>query len=143
MPFPELLLREAPRPGAGLSSRADVPLFVGLVARRAVPVSAELRAQLEQAGWAGSGPFTRGNAATDALLDMPVAVDSFDAFDALFAWDERPMAPGDPRRIPCALGLAIKSFFAEGGIRAVVVRTGDPLPLLKAPSADLPRVGGL
>ena len=138
MPFPELVLREAPRPAAGLSSRADVALFVGLVARRATPVPAELRAQLEQAGWAGRGPFTRGSAATEALLDMPVPVDSFDAFDALFAWDQRPVATGDPRRLPCALGLAVKSFFAEGGIRAVIVRTGDPLPLLvDAAAADV------
>ena len=139
MPYPELTLREVPRPAAGLSSRADVALFVGLVPRRAAPVPAELRRQLEEAGWAGSGPFTRGGAATEALLDMPVPVDSFDAFDALFAWDERPLAPDDPRRLPCALGLAVKSFFAEGGIRAVIVRTGDPLPLLidDVPSAAL------
>jgi hypothetical protein len=136
MPYPELILREAPRPAAGLSSRADVALFVGLVARRAGAVPAELQAQLEQAGWAGSGPFTRGAAASAALLDMPVPVDSFDAFDALFAWDERPLAPGDPRRIACALGLAVKSFFAEGGIRAVIVRTGDPLPLLGDDAPD-------
>jgi hypothetical protein len=136
MAFPELVLRDAPRPAAGLSSRADVALFVGLVARRATPVPRELRTQLELAGWAGSGPFTRGDAATEALLDMPVAVDSFDAFDALFAWDQRPLAPGDSRRIPCAVGLAVKSFFAEGGIRAVVVRTGDPLPLLADGAAD-------
>ena len=138
MPFPELVLREAPRPAAGLSSRADVALFVGLVARRATRVPDALFAQLEQAGWAGRGPFTRGSAATEALLDMPVPVDSFDAFDALFAWDERPLATGDPRRVPCALGLAIKSFFAEGGIRAVVVRTGDPLPLLSDAAAGAP-----
>src|SRR5262245_58016572 len=130
MPYPELVLREAPRPAAGLSSRADVALFVGLVARHSTPVPSALRVQLEEAGWGGSGPFTRGDTATEALLDMPVPVDSFDAFDALFAWDERPLAPGDLRRIPCALGLAVKSFFAEGGIRAVIVRTGDPLPLL-------------
>src|SRR5215218_4886201 len=105
MAFRELVLRDAPRPAAGLSSRADVALFVGLVARRATALPAELLAQLEQAGWAGSGPFARGSAATEALLDMPVAVDSFDAFAALFAWDQRPVAAGDPRRIPCALGV--------------------------------------
>jgi hypothetical protein len=136
MPYPELILREAPRPAAGLSSRADVALFVGLVARRSTPVPAELRTQLEEAGWAGGGPFTRGSAASEALLDMPVPVDSFDAFDALFAWDERPVAPGDPRNAPGALGLAVKSFFAEGGIRAVIVRTGDPLPLLADDAPD-------
>lgn len=136
MPFPELVLRDAPRPAAGLSSRADVAMFVGLVARRATAVPGTLRAALEAAGWAGSGPFTRGPAATDALLDMPVPVDSFDAFDALFAWDARPIATGDPRTIPCALGVAVKSFFAEGGRRAVIVRTGDPLPLLSDDAPD-------
>jgi hypothetical protein len=136
MPYPELILREAPRPAAGLSSRADVALFVGLVGRRSSAMPAELRAALEQAGWAGSGPLTRGAAATDALLDMPVAVDSFDAFDALFAWDQRPVATGDPRRIACPLGLAVRSFFAEGGMRAVIVRTGDPLPLLADGAPD-------
>lgn len=136
MPFPELVLRQAPPPAAGLSSRADVALFVGLVGRRAGPVPALLQASLEQAGWAGSGPFARGPAATEALLDMPVPVDGFDAFDALFAWDERPLAPGDPRKIPCALGLAVRHFFAEGGQRAVIVRTGDPLPLLPDDAPD-------
>lgn len=136
MPFPELVLREAPPPAAGLSSRADVAMFAGLVARRDAALPAALRAALEQAGWTGSSPFARGAAATEALLDMPVPVDSFDAFDALFAWDARPVAPGDPRRIPCALGIAVKSFFAEGGRRAVIVRTGDPLPLLADDAPD-------
>lgn len=130
MPYPELVLREARRPAAGLSSRADVALVVGLVARRPGAAPPALLAELEQAGWAGAGPFSRGAAASQALLDMPVTVDSFDAFDALFAWDQRPVASGDPRRIPCALGMAVRSFFAEGGIRAIIVRTGDPLPLL-------------
>ncbi|MCC7281097.1 MAG: phage tail sheath family protein [Acetobacteraceae bacterium] len=136
MPYPELVVRDARRPAAGLSSRADVALFVGLVGRRPGPVPPLLLAELEAAGWAGSGPFTRGAAATEALLDMPVALDSFDAFDALFAWDQRPVALGDPRRLPCPLGLAVRSFFAEGGIRAVVVRTGDPLPLLSDDGPD-------
>ena len=136
MPYPELVLREAPRPAAGLSSRADVALVVGLVARRTGPVPPALLAELEAAGWAGTGPFARTPAGTQALLDVPVAIDSFDAFDALFAWDERPVALGDPRRVACALGLAVKSFFAEGGIRVVVVRTGDPLPLLSDAGPD-------
>lgn len=135
MPYPELILREAPRPAAGLSARADVALFVGLVARRAAPIPAVLRAALAAAGWAGGGPFARSPAAVEALLDVPVPVDGFDAFEALFAWDERTVAAGDPRRLPCPLGLAVRSFFAEGGRRAVILRVGDPLPLLATGAA--------
>jgi len=131
MPFPELRLRQAPPPAAGLSSRADIALFVGLVPRRqGVAVPAGIRAWLEAAGWAGSGPFARPPARVDALLDVPVPIESWGAFESLFAWDARPVQPGSPARIPCALGLAVRSFFENGGVRAYVVRTGDPLPLL-------------
>jgi hypothetical protein len=137
MPFPELLLRQAPPPAPGLSSRADVALFVGLVPRRTeVAVPDGLRAWLEAAGWAGSGPFARTPARVQALLDVPVPLDSWEAFDSLFAWDQRVVRPNSPARIPCALGLAVRSFFASGGVRAYVVRTGDPLPLLPGPPAS-------
>ena len=54
MPFPSLIIRQAPPPRAELSSRADIALFVGLVPRRTeAPVPDDLRAWLEAAGWAG------------------------------------------------------------------------------------------
>lgn len=138
MPYPELLLRQAPLPAAGLSSRADIALFVGLVPRRvATPVPRALRDWLQTAGWAGSGPFARTPARVDALLDVPVPIESWGAFEALFAWDERMVKAGSPARIPCALGRAVRSFFESGGVRAYVVRTGDPLPLL----SDTPAAG--
>jgi hypothetical protein len=130
MPFPEIVFRDVPKPAAGLSSRADVAFFAGLVARTSAPLPASVMAQLTEAGWAGAGPFARSDAHVQALLDVPVAVDSFDAFEALFAWNTRPIALGDPRTLACPLGLAVKAFFAAGGIRAVIVRVGDPLPLL-------------
>jgi hypothetical protein len=133
MPFPELIVRDVRPPAAGLSPRADVALFVGLVRRRAAPLPAAVRAALTEAGWAGSGPFARGPAAVEALLDVPVAVEGRGAFDALFEMD-RPLAAGDLRRVPCPLALAVCSFFEAGGVRAMIVRTGDPLPLL--PSGD-------
>jgi len=139
MPFPELLLRQTPPPPPGLSARADVALFVGLVPRRTgMPVPPALRVRLEQAGWAGLGPFARGPSAVEALLDVPVPLDSWGEFEALFAWDQRIVRPGAPDRMPCALGLAVRSFFEAGGARAYVVRTGDPLPLLPAgPAAGI------
>lgn len=131
MPFPELLLREAPGPKAGLSARADVALFVGLVPRRATPLPRALRAALEAAGWAGAGAFARPDPQVEALLDVPVAVEGWGAFEELFAWDERAVEADDPRRVPSPLGLAVRSFFEAGGVRAWILRCGDPLPLLR------------
>lgn len=139
MPFPRLSLRDAPPPAAGLPTRADVAMFVGLVGRTATAVPAALRDQLEAAGWAGSGPFARDPAAVEALLDVPVAVESWGAFAALYAWDARPAGGGGAALMPSRLGLAVRSFFAEGGTKAWIVRTGDPLPLIVQPQ---PRLDG-
>lgn len=130
MPYPQLILSTAPPPGEGLSSRADVAVFVGLVRRRATPIPADVRTAIEADGWAGSGPFARDDSTVEQLLDVPVPITSWEIFDTLFAWDERPVAVGSLRRLPCPLGLAVRSFFAEGGAKAWVVRAGDPLPLL-------------
>ncbi|HEU4621374.1 MAG TPA: hypothetical protein VFS42_04045 [Burkholderiaceae bacterium] len=67
------------------------------------------------------------------LLDLPIAIESFDVFDVLFAWDERPVMDrawrvGDPR-VATSLGLAVRAFFGEGGQRVWVVRTGSPVGL--------------
>jgi hypothetical protein len=64
------------------------------------------------------------------LHNLPVVVESFEAFDALFAWDERGVRdrvvrPGDPV-VATPLGAAVRAFFGEGGRRAYVVRSGDP-----------------
>jgi uncharacterized protein len=130
VPFPRLLVRQAPPGKAGLSTRADVPLFVGLTPRRAGKTPLALRAWLEEAGWAGAGAFARNEAKVEALLDVPVPVESWTAFDELFAWREQPVEAGSPARVPCPLGLAVRAFFAEGGVKAYVVRAGNPLPLL-------------
>ena len=130
MPRPGVFFSSLPAPGAGLSARADVALFAGLVARREGPVPEEVLSLLEEAGWAGAGPFARGPAAVEALLDCPVAVESWDAFDALFDWQGRTASPGDPRPVPCPMGLAVRSFFAQGGRKAWILRTGDPLPVV-------------
>ncbi|SAK96356.1 Phage tail sheath protein [Caballeronia arationis] len=129
MPVPRLTLRDAPA-AAGVPTRADVALFTGLVARGANPLPDALRAALEAAGWAGAGPFARPPQQVDALLDVPVAVESWSAFEALYAWNARPADAAGGATAPCALGVAVKSFFEEGGAKAWIVRTGDPLPLV-------------
>ena len=131
MAFPRLTLRDAKRPGAGLPTRADVAVFVGLVARTALPVPASIVEALTKAGWAGPKGFTRRPPEQiAALLDVPVAVEGWAAFEALYAWNQRLVEDGAPFTIPTRLGLAVRSFFAEGGAKAWIVRTGDPLPLI-------------
>ena len=138
MPLPGVFIRTAPPPPGGLPSRADVALFVGFVGRRASAVPAALRTDLERGGWAGPGAFARSPAAVDALLDVPVLVESWDAFDALFAWDARLVTTGGAARTSCLLGAAVHAFFAEGGIRAWIVRCGDPLPVsIEPPPPDV------
>lgn len=112
--------------------RADVACFVGTIARRAdYPLPADVRAQITRAGWL-EGIWRRPEAQVEALLDIPAVLDSWEQFDRLFAWDARALrAEGDAR---CAsyLGAAVRSYFARGGRCAVIVRTGDPWPLLES-----------
>src|ERR1044072_7729979 len=111
MPFPELILRDAPPKPAALASRADVAVFAGLVARRpGVPVPSALRQTLTDAGLAGAGAFARTPASIEALLDVPVPLDSWDSFDQLFAWEQRPVSSTGTDMGPCPLGLAVRGF---------------------------------
>jgi uncharacterized protein len=120
----------ASRPvAAEISSRADVAMFVGLVPRRPGAIPASLRESLVRGGWSPDGLFKTPAERLDALLGVPVAVASWSEFDALFAWDRRRAAPGSDEMLPTALGLAVRSFFDEGGAKAWITRTGDPPPL--------------
>ncbi len=120
--------------------RADVACFVGFVARRREqPLPMSVRRQLIDAGWV-HGPWRKGSDALEALDNVPVVIDNWALFDRLFAWDERPLgrAPdavsGEPAHCATYLGAAVRSFFARGGQRAVVVRVGDPWPFLESAS---------
>lgn len=123
--------------------RADIALFVGLVARReGLPLPTPLLRWLAERGWVGAdypkraGVTIRGgtahaksSAAVEALLDVPVPLDSWSTFEELFAYERRPIASGENApTIDSYLGAAVRSFFAQGGRRCYVVRVGDPLP---------------
>ncbi|WP_066337553.1 hypothetical protein [Azohydromonas lata] len=97
-------------------ARADVACFVGFIQRRPAGVPA------------GAG---------EADLLLPVVVDGWNAFDALFDWAARPVSTAEASGL-CAtwLGAAVRSFFAAGGRRAVIVRCGDPAPLLADQALD-------
>lgn len=111
--------------------RADVACFVGHVGRRpgrALPEA--LRAQLDAAGWV-RGPWARSPQDVESLLDVPLALDSWHLFDRFYDWDARPLDAAGTRRCASYLGAAVRSFFARGGRRAIVVRVGDPWPYLE------------
>lgn len=64
------------------------------------------------------------------LANVPVVVEGFEAFAALFAWERRGVRDrrvvADDAVLATPLGIALRAFFGEGGARAWVVRSGDP-----------------
>lgn len=130
----------APLASAG-RHRADVACFIGHVARRpGQPLPDALRAQLDAAGWT-RGPWGRSASQVQSLLNLPLVIDSWHIFDRLYAWDQRPVDGlnndngngSSPRRCATLLGAAVRSFFAHGGRRAVVLRVGEPWPVVEEP----------
>lgn len=115
-------------------NRADIACFIGHVARRpAAPLPAAVRDQLAAAGWV-NGNWARPAKQIERLDNLPVALDSWDQFDALFAWESRPVDADGKRTCASYLGAAVRSFFAHGGRRAIVIRVADPWPLLESGS---------
>jgi len=78
--------------------------------------------------YAWLAPFS-GRSAADLLelVDVPVPIDSWDAFDALFAWDERPTV--EASHADTTFGAGVRRFFLQGGRKCYVVRAGDSWPL--------------
>jgi hypothetical protein len=122
--------------------RMDVACFIGFVARRPmVPRQINetveqylhrlpiwLRSWLQEQDW---NPGWHGRSVEDLvhLRNIPVLIDSWDSFDNLFAWDQRPL-DNSGRTCHSSLGIAVRMFFASGGRRCYVVRVGDPWPFL-------------
>jgi len=110
-------------------NRADVACFVGYVQRRPAALPAEVQAGLRAAGWL-DGPWSPPAAQLETLWQVPVCIDSWDQFDALFAWNRRALRNGGRAMCSSYLGAAVRSFFANGGRRCHVIRVGDPWPYL-------------
>lgn len=127
-----LVFELAPAVRAEARNRADVACFIGHVARRqGVPLPASQRAQLAAAGWV-NGIWARPPGQIEQLGNLPVVLDSWELFDALFAWEARPLDESGQRTCAGYLGAMVRSFFAHGGKRAIVIRVGDPWPLLES-----------
>ncbi|MCX7111107.1 MAG: phage tail protein [Proteobacteria bacterium] len=107
-------------------NRSDVACFIGFVSRRkGAALSADTLAELRAGGWV-DGPWRSDAAAVETLQQLPVTVESWGAFDRLFAWEQRLLSDGQEARCASYLGAAVRSFFATGGRRAVIIRVGDP-----------------
>ena len=112
----------------GSPNRMDIACFVGLVKLRADAPRDDIDEWLYQQSWMHSA---QGYAATyhresaHELLDVPVPIDSWERFDQLFAWDQRPIA--GKLTGACYLATAVRSFFAQGGRFCYVIRVADPL----------------
>src|SRR5215472_19316530 len=101
MPIPGIEFR-VQRPSAPpANTRADVAMFAGLVGRRDTPLSAELVSNLADAGWREGGSFPVDDTRLAALLGVPVAVESWTEFDALFDWNSRAPVAGAAERLAC------------------------------------------
>ncbi|HMV68439.1 MAG TPA: hypothetical protein PKA64_16440, partial [Myxococcota bacterium] len=126
------LLFEDPRTTqAQLALRADVACFVGFVARRGDTVPWEVASWLWARGWQRPWlPDLTGFDEGDQVplsphAGLPIPIESWEAFDALFAWDARPLDDGGTLGATW-IGGAVRSFFAQGGRRCYVVAAGDP-----------------
>src|SRR5262245_24471896 len=105
--------------------RTDIICFVGFVGRSATPLPSQVREDLRAGGWI-DGPWSRPNGQIQSLEQLPVTVESWEAFDRLFDWRARPVSSGNPRTCATYLGSAVRRFFAQGGRRAIVVRVDNP-----------------
>lgn len=118
--------------GAIAHERSDVACFIGHVARRRrVALPAGVREQLRREGWV-HGPWALEVERLETLTQLPVAVESWELFDQLYAWDERRLRRGHAARAATYLGAAVRSFFANGGRRAWIVRVADSWPYADA-----------
>jgi uncharacterized protein len=145
----------ASQPVSSHPARVDIACFVGFVARR--PVAARTEGESDNAyldrvlpGWLVNWfrdhawqPGRDGRTAADLahLRNVPLPVDSWDAFDELCAWDRRPLWAD--RFADTALGAAVRRFFAEGGRKCYVIRVGDPWPLLTRRQVRIQRADDL
>jgi hypothetical protein len=111
--------------------RTDITCFIGHVGRRNSPLPKQVTEDLRAAGWI-DGPWRRGDAQLRSLEQLPVTVESWEAFDRLYDWRARPLSSTDSASCASYLGAAVRRFFAQGGQRAIIVRVGDPWPYMEA-----------
>jgi len=110
------------------SNRTDLACFIGLVKVRDGEVPEDLRLSLQHEGWWPTATSAGSQPGANSLYDVPVTIASWERFDQVFAWDQRPY--GDGQTLGATyLGAAVRSFFAQGGRKCYVVSCGEPVAL--------------
>jgi len=122
--MPGLIFQDQAPVAPSSPNRMDIALFVGFVrvSKALNSLPEELDQWFVQRGWK-KGPYARP---LDKLLDVPVPIEAWQQFEALFDWQSR---TGNDSDGAAYLGAAVRSFFAQGGRKCYVVRVGDPWPL--------------
>ena len=122
---------------SGSPNRMDIACFVGLVDVRKDAVREDINHWLYEQSWLNPAqdyetPYLRAATyhrdSANELLDVPVPIESWERFNQLFDWQQRQF--GENRVAACYLGMAVRSFFAQGGRKCYVIRVANPLPFM-------------
>src|SRR5258707_15857191 len=103
--------------------RTDVTCFVGHVGRRSSPLPRQVTEDLRAAGWI-EGPWRRDETQIRSIEQLPVTVESWEAFDRLFDWRSRPVSAGGSATWATDLGAAGPRLFPPGGAPAHLLPVG-------------------
>ncbi len=123
------LIFEALSPQADAApNRTDVACFIGFAKVREIDTPTALTQWLQFEGWWDTDSSAGEQSGVESLYDVPVPVHSWEQFDQLFEWDQRPY--GDEITLGATyLGAAVRSFFTQGGRKCFVVSLGEPVAL--------------
>ncbi|MBV5316385.1 MAG: hypothetical protein JZU50_01115 [Desulfobulbaceae bacterium] len=87
-----------------------------------------MRQSLQHEGWWSTANSTGSQPGAHSLYDVPITIASWERFDQLFAWEQRPY--GERQTMGATyLGAAVRSFFAQGGRKCYVISCGEPVAL--------------
>lgn len=121
---PLVVERQADASAAALRAQPARGLAEGDRTAGPSPLPRELWRWLHERGWA-TGPYARTPRELRQLLDVPVPLESWEAFARLFCAGMRRL-DADGARGMGYLAAAVRSFFEQGGRKCYVVRVGRP-----------------
>jgi uncharacterized protein len=105
--------------------RVDIACFIGMITARAGrPLTPEIAAWMVANSWATASDVASKPAS--AFKKLPVPIENWSVFDGLFQWESR---TADGLGGPTYLGMAVRSFFSEGGQKCYVIPVADSLAI--------------
>jgi Bacteriophage tail sheath protein len=105
--------------------RMDIACFLGMITARASrPLTAEIAAWMVAHSWATSDEVAAQPAS--AFKKRPIPIENWAVFDGLFQWESR---TADGLGGPTYLGIAVRSFFSQGGQKCYVVPIAESMTM--------------